>query len=77
MTEFADIFAYELPATVYLAGSIGMLMGACDRGALDGPRARRDQRFRGYARLRTVRGGQPDHLRWLRVSSGEAWAGSL
>jgi len=26
MTEFADIFASELPATVYLAGSIVMLM---------------------------------------------------
>jgi hypothetical protein len=26
MTEFADIFAYELPATVYLAGSLAMLM---------------------------------------------------
>ena len=26
MTEFADIFAYELPTTVYLAGSVAMLM---------------------------------------------------
>ena len=26
MTEFADVFASELPATVYLTGSIVMLM---------------------------------------------------
>jgi hypothetical protein len=26
MTEFADIFAYELPTTVYLAGSVAMLV---------------------------------------------------